>query len=178
MIKFYGLIVVFCLAAAGVLLPGCQSWDEITNGPVHIAVNDSPLNWMEILYLPKPGAPTTRITMRDKGEVRVERGRSKLVNTSFAYEYEEDSWGEREVVSFWVPHKRQIEVYQTLVNYGILKVPKEPDEPPVETILVKGNLNGRKIDRYVFDDALIFEIEKLVRLYSRTLTPIKETQEP
>lgn len=164
-------LLVLGLPFTGMFFSGCADWEQIAAGPAYITVNDSPLNWVEIFYLREKDAPQIRLSMRGKGTVSIEQGRSKLVSDSFAHEYEAEEWLDRKTKTFTIPAQQQRETLQSLVNFGLLKIGEKPKGADLmkTSMLVKGNINGRKIDKYVFDDDLILQIEMLIALYSKGL---------
>lgn len=88
----------------------------------YITVRESPLNWVEIHYYNLNRNPIRRIGVyiNGMGHVEVKKGTSELVSNDFAKGYTNDSWSEIKTYRLSVDPKHAHEIFQNLVNYGVL----------------------------------------------------------
>ncbi len=113
--KKYGLLL---LLGAPVLLGGCGLfWDD-----PYIQVSEAPLNWCEIHYYNARNAPVRRDSIRISGTglIEVRSGTSRRVSDSFAKEMADPTWDDFNTQNYYVDPRHVREVFQTLVNAGLL----------------------------------------------------------
>lgn len=163
---------LFTLAVASLCLGGCKEhWDKLFAPPELFIVQSSSLNWLEILYKENPEASSMRLSMYDSRVIHFEQGSSSLIEDSFAHDYKTENWGNRRVKVSTIPEIVFDHTLQSLINAGLFKFYTESDfeeeELPEQKILIKGNINNKKIDCYAFDKDLIREIESVLHLYGR-----------
>lgn len=115
----------------------------------YITVEPSNLNWMEIHYYNTTRQPTRRISlyMNGAGHVEVRKGTSALISNDFAKGYQEDAWHDIRTQRMDVDPKHINEVFQNLVNNGVLdreKWGRKTDRKGEfhRFIAVKSNLNN------------------------------------
>ncbi len=108
----------FLALALGVLAGGCGLfWDD-----PYILVTEAPLNWCEIHYYNARNEPIRRDSVRITGSgfVEVRSGTSRRVSDSFAKNMEDPSWNDYSTQRFTVDPGHVREVFQSLVNAGLL----------------------------------------------------------
>ena len=106
------------LSAALLLLAGCGPfWVD-----PYITVRESPLNWVEIHYYNLNRKPITRILVRLSGTglVEVRHGKSDLVSNDFANKFQDANWSNLKTSRVQVDPKHLNDLFQNLVNYGLL----------------------------------------------------------
>lgn len=88
----------------------------------YITVEESQLNWVEIHYYNLNRKPTRRISVyvNGAGHVELKKGTSQLVSNDFAKKYQEDDWTNIKTQRSQVDPKHVNDVFQNLVNYGLL----------------------------------------------------------
>lgn len=88
----------------------------------YITVTDSPLNWVEIHYYNMNRKPVRRITvyLSGSGFVEIRKGTSDRVSNDFAKKYDEAQWHDYRTQRMQVDAKHLNEVFQNLVNFGVL----------------------------------------------------------
>jgi len=131
-------------AAAAALLGGCGPfWVD-----PYITVQDSPLNWVHIHYYNLKSSPIRRtsVYLSGAGHVEVMKGTSELVSNDFAKGYKEDSWLDVKPTRKEVDVKHLNDVFQHLVNQGLLdreKMFKGTKKTTISRFLgVKANINN------------------------------------
>ena len=122
------------VACAAVLLaaPGCGPfWVD-----PYITVTESQLNWVEIHYYNLNCKPVRRIAvyLNGGGHVEVKKGTSELVSNDFAKSSGDGTWTGIRTQRFTADPKRVNDIFQDLVNYGLLDREK--------------SFRGAKKDRY------------------------------
>ena len=127
-----------------VALPGCGPfWVD-----PYITVQESSLNWVAIHYYNMSRKPIRRIGVEiyGNGLVLVKKGTSELVSNDFAKRYQEDDWGKIKTYRIQVTPKEANDIFQTLVNHGVLDREKTGKSSKKKTekrfIAVKANLSN------------------------------------
>ena len=87
-----------------------------------ITVEPSNLNWVHIHYYNLNRKPIRRISvyLSGAGVVEVRKGTSEQVSNDFAKRYDADNWGDVIVNKKEVDVKHLNDVFQNLVNHGVL----------------------------------------------------------
>lgn len=139
----FRLFLVF--AALVLMLPGCGPfWVD-----PFITVKDSPLNWVEIHYYNLNRHPTRRIGvyLSGAGYAILKKGTSELVSNDFANRYRQETWDNIRTQRIPVDQERLHDIFQNLVNYGVLDHEKygksSKDESFDRFIAVKANICNR-----------------------------------
>lgn len=136
------------LAAAAVLssaaLQGC--------GPLwvnpYITVKESPLNWVEIHYYNMNRKPYRRISvlLMGSGHVELKKGTSDRVSNDFAKRTDDAEWENFRTQRLMTDPKHANDIFQNLVNYGVLNREKLFGRSDKETfdrfIAVKANISN------------------------------------
>ena len=124
------------------LLAGCGPfWVD-----PYITVNESSLNWVAIHYYNMNKKPIRRIGVElyGNGLVVVKKGTSELVSNDFAKGYNKDDWGKIRTFRYQLDPKDMNNIYQNLVNHGLLDREKTGKGSKAEKfdrfIAVKANL--------------------------------------
>ncbi len=139
------------------LLTGCAS--DWYMPPEKFTVEQSRLNWVQILYQAKEDAPRIRCDMRNDGIITVLEGHSVTVGDDFNIEYDKATFGDIRKYHYTMPPDLFRETLQVLVNAGLLeRKPAEEEDPVYPKVLIKANINHRKIDKFTADPDLIAEI--------------------
>ena len=114
----------------------------------YITVEESPLNWVHIHYYNLKSSPIRRISvyLNGGGYVEVVKGTSELVSNDFAKGYKADNWQDVRPVRKNVDVKHLTDVFQSLVNQGLLdreKLFKGTRKKTVSRFMgVKANINN------------------------------------
>ena len=138
-------LIPLLLAAAGLdLLTGC--------GPFwvnpYITVRESPLNWVEIHYYNTNRKPARRTSLylNGTGHVEMKKGTSALISDDFAKGYKDEAWGDLVVRRMEVDPAHVNDIFQNLVNHGVLDREKwgrsGPKKDHKRFIAVKANINN------------------------------------
>ena len=144
-----------------------------------ITVKQSNLNWVEIHYYNLNRTPTRRISVyiNGGGHVEVKKGTSALISDDFAKRYKEDEWSDIRVQRMEVDPDHINDVFQNLVNHGLLdrekwgkKTEKEGDFK--RFIAVKANINNNMYS----EQENIFEADP--DLAEQLLDTIREFENP
>ena len=148
------LLLTAALFAAG-LFSGCFLVNP------YITVTDSPLNWVEIHYYNTKTKPYRRYWVRLSGigMVETKKGTSDLVSNDFAKDVTNPQWHDIRTRRFEVDPKHVHEIFQDLVNDGLLDEEKNFRGSDKDTfdrfIAVKAN-----ICNYSYSDTVnIFEAD-------------------
>ncbi len=133
-------VFLFLLAAA--TFSGCGPfWVD-----PYITVKESSLNWVQIQYYDMNRDPIRRtgVEIYGNGLVVVKRGTSELVSNDFAKRYKSDDWKNIRTARLQIDPKDANDIFQNLVNYGVLDREKTGRSSKEETqkrfIAVKANL--------------------------------------
>lgn len=114
----------------------------------YITVEESHLNWVEIHYYNMNREPYRRISVfiNGAGFVEVKKGTSKLISDDFAKKHDEKEWSDIKTSRIHVDPKHINEVFQNLVNHGVLDREKtgkgSKKEKYTRFIAVKANINN------------------------------------
>lgn len=127
------------------LLGGCGLfWDD-----PYIQVTEAPLNWCEIHYYNARREPVRRDSIRLSGTglVEVRSGTSRRVSDSFAKAMTDPTWDDLHTQQYYVDPQHIREVFQSLVNAGLLdrdKMFQETKTPsPGRFIAVRAALDNK-----------------------------------
>ena len=144
----------------------------------YITVGDSSLNWVAIHYYNMKRQPIRRIgiEIRGNGLVEVKKGTSELVSNDFAKRHMSDDWGNIKTYRIHVDPQRARDIFQNLVNFGLLDREKNFKAAKKESydrfIAVKAN-----IDTYTYSDNVnMFEEDP--DLAEQLLDVIREFEHP
>ena len=157
------------LFAVLVAAPGCGPfWVD-----PYITVKASPLNWVEIHYYNLNRKPIHRISvyLNGAGLVQLKKGTSDLVSNDFAKKYKDSSWENITTRRFHVDPEHLNDIFQNLVNYGLLDRDKWGKKSKKETftrfIAVKANISSYTYSEqeniYEVDPDLANELYDVVR---------------
>ena len=131
-------------AAALLAIGGCGPfWVD-----PYITVEDSPLNWVHIHYYNLKTSPIRRtsVYLGGSGVVEVMKGTSEQVSNDFAKGYKADNWLDVSQTRKEVDVKHLNDVFQNLVNQGLLdreKVFRGTKKKSISRFLgVKANINN------------------------------------
>ncbi len=114
-----------------------------------ITVTESKLNWVEIHYYRTDQNPIRRIALylNGAGYVELKKGTSELISNDFAKRNDSDEWENIRTQRFNVDPKHINDIFQNLVNYGVLDPEKHfrSTETPRKGRMmgVKANINNR-----------------------------------
>lgn len=140
---FKKFAVISALAIA-VLCGGCGPfWVD-----PYIAVKESHLNWVHIHYYNLNKKPVRRISVyiNGAGFVELKKGTSELVSNDFAKGHESESWRDMKTMKTSTPAKHANDIFQNLVNYGLLDRDKYNRKSKKEKfdrfIAVKANISN------------------------------------
>ena len=124
-------------------LPGCGPfWVD-----PYITVKDSQLNWVDIHYYNMRSKPIRRtgVLLWGSGLVELRKGTSDLVSNDFAKRYTNETWDGIATQRLHVDPKHIKDIFQNLVNYGLLDREKWGKGSDKETfdrfIAVKANID-------------------------------------
>lgn len=144
----------------------------------YIAVKDSPLNWVEIHYCNLNRRPTRRIGLylSGAGYAVLKKGTSELISNDFANRYQQETWDRIKTQRITVDTGRLHDIFQNLVNYGVLdheKYGKASKEESFDRfIAVKANISNRTYSK----QENIFEVDP--DLAEQLLDVIREFDNP
>lgn len=144
----------------------------------YITVKESQLNWVHIHYYNLSRTPARRISvyLSGTGLVEVKKGASELVSNDFAKGYKEETWDNIRSYRIQVDPKRLNDIFQTLVNHGVLDREKTGKSSKKEKfnrfIAVKANINANTYS----DNVNIFEVDP--DLAENLLDVIREFEHP
>lgn len=144
----------------------------------YITVKESQLNWVHIHYYNLSRTPARRISvyLSGTGLVEVKKGTSELVSNDFAKGYKEETWDNIRSHRIQVDPKRLNDIFQTLVNHGVLDREKTGKSSKKEKfnrfIAVKANISANTYS----DNVNIFEVDP--DLAENLLDVIREFEHP
>ena len=144
----------------------------------YITVKESQLNWVHIHYYNLSRTPARRISvyLSGTGLVEVKKGASELVSNDFAKGYKEETWDNIRSHRIQVDPKRLNDIFQTLVNHGVLDREKTGKSSKKEKfnrfIAVKANISANTYS----DNVNIFEVDP--DLAENLLDVIREFEHP
>ena len=144
----------------------------------YITVTESPLNWVHIHYYNLNRIPIRRVSVyiTGMGHVEVRKGTSELVSNDFAKGYSNDTWHAIKTYRIDVDPKHANEIFQNLVNYGILDREKNGKSSKKDAfdrvIAVKANICGNTYS----EQENIFEVDP--DLAEQLLDVVREFDDP
>ena len=144
----------------------------------YITVRQSNLNWVEIHYYNLSRTPTRRVSLylNGAGHVEVKKGTSPLISDDFAKRYDEDEWGDIRTSRMDIDPRHVNDVFQNLVNYGVLdreKTGKKSKKEHFDRMLaVKANICANTYS----EQENIFEVDP--DLAEQLLDVIREFDDP
>ena len=129
------------------------------------AVSGSSLNWAEIYYTTTNTATAVRLSLVGSGHIVLTRGTSSRLLNPFATDVDSANWGDLERDEINLARTDAQQIFQLLVNRGVLK--KSKSLPPGATTVVQ--LHGR-VDDKVFScvtasPKLLEIIEAMIALF-------------
>ena len=106
-------------AVAGLL--ACAGCGPFWVNP-YITVTESKLNWVEIHYyrLDRKPIHRTAVYINGAGYVELRKGTSDQVSNDFAKRHDSEEWGKIKSRRFNVDPKHVNDIFQNLVNHGLL----------------------------------------------------------
>lgn len=110
--------ILFTLSLLLFTLSGCGPfWVD-----PYITVRESHLNWVDIHYYNTKRKPIRRIGvyLNGAGHVKVRKGSSEQVSNDFAKKYTDENWDDIKTSSYTVDPKHANDIFQNLVNHGVL----------------------------------------------------------
>ena len=128
--------------------------------PEEFQVVDSRLSWLQIYYQAGPEAPRVRCDMRNEGQITILEGKSVTVGDDFNIDYAAPSFGDVRKYYYQMDPTLFRQTLQLLVDTGLFKEEGEPDDdtPLYPKVLVRANINHKKVEKFTYDEALINEI--------------------
>jgi hypothetical protein len=114
----------------------------------YITVEQSNLNWMEIHYYNTNRKPVKRVSLSlsGSGHVEIKKGTSPQISDDFAKKYKSEDWHDIKTQRVQIDPKHANDIFQNLVNYGILDREKTGKASKKETfdrfIAVKANFSS------------------------------------
>lgn len=112
----------------------------------YITVRESSLNWVQIHYYNLNRKPIRRVGVElyGNGLVLVKKGTSEQVSNDFAKRHKEKNWEDVKTFRYQIDPQRVQDIFQNLVNYGVLDREKTGKSSKKETqksfIGVKANI--------------------------------------
>lgn len=153
--KFSSILIPFSLLLT--TLSGCGPfWVD-----PYITVEESQLNWVDIHYYNTKRTPIRRISvyLNGAGYVEVKKGTSEQVSNDFAKKYEDKNWDNIKRNRYNVDPKHLNDIFQNLVNHGVLDRDKFGKKSKKETfdrfIAVRANLSNNTYSEH----QNIFEVD-------------------
>ena len=134
-----------------------------------ITVSDSQLNWLVIGYLPGMGKPPVQLSLMGSGNIRIKRGTSPQIGNDFSQDVANVKWNDINVDQINVEPAQIRNVYQGLVDRGLLRAPDKDFVPsanrgnPLARII--GSLNNEHVARLAIEPELVGYIRELVKLF-------------
>ena len=146
------------LALAALALAGCSPYWY--RAPEQFVVEESHLNWVQIYYQESPTAPRVRCDMRNDGQITILEGMSVTVGDDFNIDYRDPAFGDVRKYYYQMDPALFRQTLQLLVDTGLFVVEGEPEEdtPLYPKVMIKANVNHKKIDKFTYDEALQNEI--------------------
>jgi len=144
----------------------------------YIKVKESQLNWVDIHYYNLHSKPIRRtgVTLWGSGLVELRKGTSDLVSNDFAKKYTHETWEGIATQRVHVDPQHVREIFQNLVNYGLLDKEKWGKKSKKTTfdrfIAVKANIDTNTYS----DHDNIFEVDP--DLAEQLLDVIREFDNP
>ena len=120
----------------------------------YITVEEDHLNWVQIHYYNTKRTPIRRVSVsiNGAGHVEIQKGTSERVSNDFAKKYEDANWEHMEHSSVSVSPKHVNEIFQNLVNHGVLdteKFGKKSSKTAFDRfIAVRANINNRTYSQH------------------------------
>lgn len=143
----------------------------------YITVKQSALNWVEIHYYTLNRKPIRRISVfiNGAGHVEVKKGTSDLVSNDFAKQYGDDTWGDIRTWRVTVDPGYVNDIFQNLVNYGLLDREKTGKRSNKESfdrfIAVKANIStttySERDNIFEVDPDLAEQLLDVIRMFDR-----------
>ena len=174
---FKKLLAVSCwllVLGGGLSLSGCGPfWVD-----PYITVKESSLNWSIITYYNMNRTPIRRtwVEIYGNGLVIVKKGASEQVTNDFARHHKDKGWGEIKTHRIQLDPKEVRDIFQNLVNYGLLDREKtfkaSKKDSPDRFIAVKANIDSNTYS----DNVNMFEEDP--DLAEHLLDVIREFEQP
>ena len=171
------LLKAFAAAAFAAVISCIQGCGPFWVNP-YITVTESHLNWVHIHYYNLNRKPIRRVSVyiTGMGYVEVKKGTSELVSNDFAKGYSNDTWGGIKSYRLDVDPKHVNDIFQNLVNYGLLDKEKTGRRSKKDSfdrvIAVKANICNNTYS----EQENIFEVDP--DLAEQLLDVVREFDDP
>ena len=171
------LLTVFSISLFAAALCALQGCGPFWVDP-YITVTESNLNWVHIHYYNLNRKPIRRVSvyLSGSGHVEVKKGTSELVSNDFAKGYDNVTWSSIKTYRMDVDPKHVNDIFQNLVNYGVLdreKTGKKSKKEHFDRMLaVKANICANTYS----EQENIFEVDP--DLAEQLLDVIREFDDP
>ncbi len=128
--------------------------------PDEFVVQDSRLNWLQIYYQQSETAPRVRCDMRNNGQISILEGQSVTVGDDFNIEYDKPGFGDVRKYYYQMDPELFRQTLQLLTDTGLFVEEGAPDDdtPIYPKVMVRANINHKKIEKFTFNPDLIAEI--------------------
>ena len=164
MIKRCALVFTLTILCLG--SNGCTIFSESDK---LIVVEESQLNWLEIAYVPGMGQPPVQLSLMGSGHIRIRRGTSPLITNDFSQDVKNIKWNDIAVDQITIEPAQVRDLYQSLVNRGLLREPDKDFAASVSRGVPKarivGMLNGDPVARVAIEPELIGFVRELLKLF-------------
>ncbi len=151
---------------------GCSMFDGKKQ---MILVEESQLNALVITYQPGMSKAPVQLSLMGSGHITIKRGTSPLIANAFTQDVANQKWGDVTVDQITIEAAQMREVFQALVNRGVLR---EPDPSfvasadrgsPIARIV--GTLNNEPVARLAVEPELVSYIRDLIKLFDENMQP-------
>ncbi len=135
--------------------------------PEKFKVQPSRLNWVSIYYQASAKTPRIRCEMSDNGQkITILEGHSVTVGDDFNIGYQKSTFSDVKKYYYSMPPEMFQMTLQTLIDVGLMER-EEPDEdtPLYPKVMIKANINHKRMDKFTFKQELIDEIRTLLFQY-------------
>jgi hypothetical protein len=156
------------------LLMACGGLGCALTKPKRFTVTNSPLNWVEIVYLgTNSPSPTARISLIGNGSIQLRRGASPRVLDDFAGNTAHPKWDDYRQEEMNVSPAEMHQILQALVNRGVFdKEPKHAKGAPVLPMAkLNGRLDGERFFRHTTESGLLEVVVSLLDLIDNAGRP-------
>lgn len=159
--------MLLAMLVLGWCAAGCAMFGDDDTKLIH--VQESQMNWLDVIYTSGAGQPATRLSLMGSGHLRIQQGTSPLVIDDFSREVKNKHWNDVHADQFNVTPEEVRNLFQAFVDRGVMRKPCQDFTGAAERgapfARIVGTLDNTAIARDVVEPELLCVIQDLIKTF-------------